>query len=250
MANQTSLKSGPGVDRQVNDPVGKRSRFSSGSRHSGHDAPASSLSAQVEMVFGWLGSTETAPSSGQRDAPFDAQTESPAPSADYENCVDLQRELVGRRCRSMGSLCDGVAPETEAASVNVPPDALLLSVGLSDSSASTQTNSSGAIGEDEDYAATSDANESGSSHSSCTEPTLQSSGDLRASNWHSDERLPSLRKELTLKVVVDETEHSTSGADVFYIDPAVSFQFHIQFLPKCYHSVFAISPVPGYSLTS
>lgn len=38
------------------------------------------------------------------------------------------------------------------------------------------------------------------------------------------------KREIMLKVVIDETEHKdTDGRDTFYIDPSVSYKFHLNY---------------------
>lgn len=223
-ANQTNFESGRdcetvGAARDESEILGQRYRVSNSLRDS--SVGPTSLSAQVDMIFGWLGSTEAADASSKGTLPRpDHQGGLHKSAADYENCLDLQQKLRAARCRSTGNLCADEVPRPAAVgSVEAATQVVLSPFQTSPSSSSpvpTQTTDSP---DDDDYAASSDANGPGSSESDLTDSKL-SSDELKAS-LRAGGRSAKARKEITLRVVVDEAQKS--GGDVFFIDPSVSF---------------------------
>ena len=181
MANQTNLS-------LPQSPVEFAPKPSSSARF----VNSSKTSGSVDLLSDWL-----------RSSPTRART--------YENCTRLQQSLQRARCRSTGNLFSSLAlADCDKLSNEQPPRP----------SSSTSAGSSGCLSQndDDDYAATSDGNETQSVRSSSVEPLdadrqVAASGQLVVG-------AKTRRKEVLLRVeVLDDGDESEQS---IYINPSVS----------------------------
>lgn len=141
------------------------------------------------------------------------ENENKESESDYENCQVLQQQLeVARNCDSIiSSLFD---------SSGRPQEKSAQSSGSSESSSDD---------EDADYAASGSSNETstsaGSNDSEATKSESSDELELNQNENENENENENHRKEITLKVVIDENETDRCGEEVFYINPLVSFKF-------------------------
>lgn len=173
------------------------------------------LSTQVEMIFGWLGVAAT--SDDTADATTTTTTMMTSKN-DYENCCELQTKLQSSRCRSIGNLFADLTLE------NVAHESEEQSESSSSSSSSSTSIVKLALYDEDDYANTSSETSVQSSLSTASvECATKSSRQVDVGVDSTTTTEKSSRQEITLQVVVDESERTTSGDEIFYINPTVSF---------------------------
>lgn len=154
------------------------------------------------MIFGLLGVVQD----GRTCAIETPSVQHKDDAAHYENCVGLQRTLgadvceTDERSRPLISSPNGDECGCPAASMNV---------------AAASSGSPEKVGLEESC---DDVGLVGGRASESSGPTEVAPE--RPAN--GEERLPMSRKEITLKVVVDERNKLSDGDEVFYIDPIVS----------------------------
>lgn len=153
--------------------------------------------------------------------------------SDYENCQAMQQQIrdAARNCNHLFT--------SNKTSIDKPTDNYVPGEGKSDEA--DEEKEEDGDDDDEDYYADSgsiDENCTPSSSASASAPSSSSSSSSLNTNLELTERGVSLdesklicavqpeekqRKEITLKVVIDENETDKSGEEVFYINPLVSF---------------------------
>lgn len=137
----------------------------------------------------------------------------------------MQRQLQMASCQSIGRLLAAVNPDSQCdSSIDGPRGVELLSTSSSVSSPASAHKSPTSLSstelagfEDDDYAAsTSDTSASSSAAELCK---------ANCDREEHDNIGAQQRKEVLLKVVVDESEQGPNGDEVFYMNPSVSFSY-------------------------
>lgn len=207
MANQTTLSSFPTKNKLGSDP-----RLSDSCN-------------SVAGVVDWLGSTKNV-NGNQLNGDCNQQRHQ---VADYENCLSLQQHLQGARCRSVGNLpTTDLLEASDDSNNDAEEDQAHLPVSLAPSSPapaclSSPQNNTELETYDADYAASSEENSLSARSSSVELHSLQADTMTPAKFDDNPATRRTKCKEIMLMVVINENEHATSGDEVFYINPSVSY---------------------------
>lgn len=172
-------------------------------------------SYSVDVVDRWLASKSSSNKRGRATS---------EPEADYENCNALQAQLQDARAfRSLDNhqtnTSEICADEIQTMSLS---ETTLSAVDVKNNSNIINENDK-IYDEDGDYAGSAEEDDVNSGDATSTV------GSFVHELEKTDDRSIGSRKEMILKVVIDETEKSSTGDEVFYIDPYVSFSFHCDF---------------------
>lgn len=216
MANQTGSQCGEDQDElqsssscssEIGEPLARASERRS----------SLALHSEVEKIFGWLGSTskpqveaeakiERRPTRRTLNV-GDCRIE----DSGYENCLNLQRQLRATRCRSIGNLFESVVHDQLASPAPDRHDGKRLQLHRASLQPLTAPRRM--------------FTPESSSLSNSSDSLMQQQEEQRAETGPYQTLLSEApkRKEILLKVVVDESSQSPGGDEVFYITPTVSF---------------------------